>query len=178
VPKIRSVCNLKHNLIAGPDPLRFSCCVSKHWIFVRDWLPTLLWMGVIFSASADRHSYARSLNLIVPFLHWLFPRLSFGQLLAIHHFLRKCAHFTEYAILALLLRRTLHHAWDRESAPWSAGLLAVVLGLVFGYAASDEFHQSFVPGRTALFTDVLIDAGGGTAGLLAGWCFYRVRKKN
>ena len=38
--------------------------------------------------------------------------------------------------------------------------------LVFLYAASDEFHQSFVPTRTPLFSDVLIDTAGGAIGLL------------
>ena len=153
MPKIRRVSNLKHILIARHPPFRFSCRVSKPWIFTNYWLPSLLWRVVIFGASADPLSYQHSSNLIMPLLRWLFPHLPYGRLEAIHHFLSKCAHFTEYAILALLL-------------------------LVFLYAASDEFHQSCVPGRTALFSDVLIDTAGGAAGLLAGRLFYRLRKKD
>ena len=44
------------------------------------------------------------------------------------------------------------------------------------YAASDEFHQMFVPTRTAHVTDVLIDTAGGAAGLLAMWWYGRWRK--
>jgi VanZ family protein len=52
-----------------------------------------------------------------------------------------------------------------------------VLSLVFLYAASDEFHQRFVPTRTPLVSDVLIDTCGGAAGLFAVWIFGRLRKR-
>ncbi len=45
-------------------------------------------------------------------------------------------------------------------------LLAIVL--VAGYASLDEFHQSFVPGRTAAVGDVLIDTSGGVAAQVTG----------
>ena len=35
--------------------------------------------------------------------------------------------------------------------------------LVAGYASLDEFHQSFVPGRTPAVSDVLLDTTGGAA---------------
>jgi VanZ family protein len=41
-----------------------------------------------------------------------------------------------------------------------------VILIVAGYAALDEFHQSFVPGRTAAVTDVLLDTSGGAAAQL------------
>lgn len=42
----------------------------------------------------------------------------------------------------------------------------VAWGAATLYAATDEFHQLFVPGRAGLFTDVLIDATGAAIGLL------------
>jgi VanZ family protein len=68
--------------------------------------------------------------------------------------LRKIAHFCEYAVLGFLLLQ----ATGRES-------LAFVLGAL--YAASDELHQQFVPGRHAAVRDVVIDAAGVLAGVLA-----------
>ncbi len=68
--------------------------------------------------------------------------------------LRKGAHMTEYALLALLLLRAV----GRE-------LPAFLLGLA--YAASDEIHQHFVRGRHASPVDVAIDAAGLLLGLLA-----------
>jgi VanZ family protein len=61
--------------------------------------------------------------------------------------LRKIAHAAEFAVLGLLLQRAL----GREG-------LAVALGIA--YAASDELHQHFVPGRQGAPVDVLIDAVG------------------
>ena len=69
--------------------------------------------------------------------------------------LRKCAHMVEYGLLWLLWWRALGYGHP---------LPAVAITLA--YAASDELHQSFVPGRAGLVSDVLIDAAGvGLAGL-------------
>ena len=67
--------------------------------------------------------------------------------------LRKLAHFGEYAVLGLLLVR----AFGREPLAAAAGV---------AYAATDELHQQFVPGRHAAFRDVAIDSAGVLAGLL------------
>ena len=176
MPKNSGYCNLKHILIAATGGFRFSFYVSKLWIFIKYWLPSLMWMVVIFSASADRHSAERSFSLVGPLLRWLFPQMPQPEVDDIHHVLRKCAHLTEYAILALLLRRTLASTVAAGNSAWSGKLIATVIAMVFLYAASDEFHQSFVPGRTSLFSDVLVDTAGGTVGLLAGWGWHRFRK--
>ena len=70
---------------------------------------------------------------------------------------KKGGHATGYALLALANMRAL--GWDRKR--WHlAWLLAVI------YSATDEFHQSFVPGRTPALMDVGIDAFGAAVGLL------------
>jgi VanZ family protein len=102
------------------------------------WLPVVLWAAVIFALSS-------------------IPHLSSG-LGTWDTILRKGAHLTEYAILAMLLVRAL----ERE-------VPAFVLGVL--YAASDEFHQSFVRGRHAAPLDVAIDSVGLALGLLA-WRRY------
>jgi VanZ family protein len=68
--------------------------------------------------------------------------------------LRKIAHFCEYAILGFLLVR----ATRREPVAFALGVL---------YAASDEIHQHFVPGRHAAVRDVAIDSAGVLVGVLA-----------
>jgi len=170
---------LKQILIAAPRPFRLSFVVSESGNFVKYWLPLLVWMVLIFSASADKASYQHSSTLFVPFIHWLFPHLPARQVDALHHFFRKCAHFMEYAILALLIRRTLINVFRTTFAPWGWRLVGAVVFLVFLYASSDEFHQSFVPGRTPLFTDVMIDTAGGTTGLALIWlenCLLKKRR--
>jgi VanZ family protein len=150
--------------------------MPKPHVFLKFWLPVLLWMALIFTASSDSHSSARSWNLVEPILHWLFPVMSQPHIEDIHLFIRKCAHLTEYAILALLLWRALHVSKNKLPA-WSWPKVGGTLLLVFLYAATDEFHQSFVPTRTARVSDVFIDTAGGAIGLLVLWFIYHFRKR-
>lgn len=84
-------------------------------------------------------------------------------MVAIHFLIRKVAHFTEYAILAFLARRALiTSSYALFQRRWfQLGLLLVVI-----YALLDEFHQSFVPSRTASIYDSAIDVAGGLTVLL------------
>ena len=143
--------------------------------FIKYWLPPLLWMALIFSASGDAHSYEHSSRLVEPFLRWLFPKMPQLQIETIHHIIRKCGHLTEYAVLAVLIWRVLNQSKNKLS-PWSWPRILGTLLVVFLYAATDEFHQKFVPTRTPLVSDVFIDTAGGAIGLLALWIFHRCRK--
>jgi VanZ family protein len=142
--------------------------------FLKYWLPVLIWMTVIFGASADPNSHDRSRHIFRPILLWLFPHISDHEFEQIHLILRKCCHLTEYAILGLLIFRALSHS-KTGLAPWSWPRVGGALLLVFLYAATDEYHQSFVPGRTALFSDVCIDTGGAAIGLLVWWIYHCLR---
>jgi VanZ family protein len=142
--------------------------------FLKFWLPVLVWMSVIFTASADSRSYQHSSLLVEPLLRWLFPHMPESEIAEIHHLFRKCCHLTEYAILALLVFRALRHSHTALS-PWSWPRIGGTLLIVFLYASTDEFHQSFVPTRTPLFSDVCIDTFGGALGLLVAWAYHRWR---
>ena len=71
---------------------------------------------------------------------------------------RKAAHMSEYAVLAILLGLTIR---EYKKEPW----LLLALAATAAYAATDEFHQLFVPGRSGQLKDVLIDTAGGAIGL-------------
>jgi VanZ family protein len=154
----------------------FSIGVARLRAFLKYWLPVLVWMSVIFTASSDSHSYQHSSLLVEPFLRWLFPHLPQTQIEFIHELLRKCAHLTEYAVFALLLWRALGQPVKNNPRPWSWRQARLALLLVMLYAATDEFHQSFVPTRTPFVSDVFIDTAGGAIGLLATWIFQLLRK--
>ena len=66
---------------------------------------------------------------------------------------RKAAHMSEYAVLAILFGLTIR---EYKKEPW----------LLPALAATDEFHQLFVPGRSGQLKDVLIDTAGGALGLV------------
>lgn len=77
------------------------------------------------------------------------------------HIVRKLAHFSIYTILGMLLMG-LASTFNISTA--KRILTSLVGGLE--YASLDEFHQSFIPGRTAMITDVLIDTAGIIMGIL------------
>jgi VanZ family protein len=145
--------------------------------FLKYWLPVVLWMALIFTGSSDIASSQRSSRIIGPILHWLFPTMSKETVDIIVLCVRKCAHLTEYAILALLVWRALRKPQKNDPRPWSwrTGRNAVLF--VLFYAATDEFHQLFVATRQASVTDVLIDAIGAAIGMLLLWTLGRWRKK-
>jgi VanZ family protein len=151
--------------------------VLKFRAFLKYWLPALIWMALIFSASSDVNSFAHSSRIIGPLLHWLFPQMPDDTMYFIVLVVRKCAHLTEYAVFALLLWRVLRKPVKNDPRPWIWREARLALLIVALYAASDEFHQSFVPTRTALVSDVFVDTAGGAAGLLALWAFGRWRKR-
>jgi len=142
--------------------------------FVRYWMPAIVWMAVIFLGSTDMLSAAHTSRFLVPFLRWLDPQISLAALNAIQFGIRKLAHLTEYAILAALLWRAL-----RGGTRWQAKM-SILLFLTWIacaiFAASDEFHQSFVPSRTSSPIDVMIDVTGALIGLAICLAFSMRRK--
>lgn len=126
-------------------------------------------MGLIFVGSADAKSYQHSSRIIEPLLRWLFPGMSEEHIHLLHHIARKCAHLTEYAVLALLLWRAVRKPVRKDSRPWSWRQAGIAIAIVFLYAASDEFHQIFVPTRTPLVSDVFIDTSGAVMVMVALW---------
>jgi len=125
--------------------------------FLSRYLPLVVWLAFIFFASSDNFSAANTSRIIGPLVLWLFPNTSPETLATIHFITRKLAHFTEYAILGFLAARAF-----RTSPRWF--LISAVLIVV--YALLDEYHQSFVPSRTASVFDSFIDMAGGIAALI------------
>lgn len=82
---------------------------------------------------------------------------------------RKCAHITEFAVLHLSLLFALKQ-WNLEGSRW----LKTAFFLTAAYAATDEFHQIFIPGRAGRITDVMIDCIG--AAVITAVLWRRARK--
>ena len=100
------------------------------------WLAVFLWMGMIFVLSATP-SIATPLEPLYDFTF------------------KKLGHITVYGILTVLLFRALRlHIRNKGRALVVATIVAIL------YACSDEWHQTFVPGREGTFRDVAIDAVG------------------
>ena len=133
-------------------------------LFLKYWLPVLIWLAFMFIGSTDTFSAPHTSRFLVPFLRWLSPNISFAALESIQLIVRKFSHLSEYAILATLLWRALRSATNlrlKMSILFAGAWFACAV-----FAASDEFHQSFVPSREASAIDVLIDIGGAFFGLV------------
>ncbi len=79
------------------------------------------------------------------------------------HPVRKLAHFSEYAVMGILVL-LVWNPWLKKG--WKRTLL--VIGWVFVSAALDEWHQTFIADRCGTFWDVLLDTSGGCFGFLVG----------
>ncbi|WP_066372477.1 VanZ family protein [Neobacillus fumarioli] len=144
---------------------------------VLSWLLVIIWMAVIFSLSAETSAQSDSLSMgITKKIVKLLEKVT-GQTKVniedFNHIIRKCAHFSIYLVLGLLVMNAVRNT---ELPIRSKLILTILICIV--YAASDEFHQIFVSGRGPQITDVLIDSCGaclGTGIYYGGWRKWRKR---
>ena len=126
---------------------------ARIWSLIRRWTPPLAWMAIIFLLS----SRTTLPSVAEPWLDVL---------------LKKTAHFLEYALLAFLWWRALGGGDVRAGRSLAmAGLVSIL------YAASDEYHQTFVPGRHGQLWDLGVDSAGVMAVLGGIWWWGRRRAR-
>jgi VanZ family protein len=142
----------------------------------------LVWMCVIFGFSAQTKEESSVVSegvsyRLVESTGFLFHlHLDEDQLReianSIENVVRKGAHMTEYAILAILI-----YLWTGqwELTVFRKSCIAVLASAL--YACSDEVHQLFVAGRAGRFTDVMIDSAGALLGLALFLVVRRVVKR-
>lgn len=129
---------------------------------IKNWLPVCVWAGLIFYFSTDHFSSINTGHLLGFFFSWLWPEMPIETMAPVHGAMRKLGHWTAYFILAVLMLRALRIETGKG---WELRHAVLTLVFVFVYALTDEWHQSFVPSRTASFGDVFIDLFGGICGI-------------
>ena len=128
------------------------------------WMMVIFWFSAAPAPESSEMSYTVGIQIgkiaVADFYAWTTEKQNaFAE--KIEYPIRKMAHATEYAILGMLMsgavyaysvcgKKVIRYAW----------ILATI------YAATDEFHQLFVPGRSGQFRDVLLDSTGAAVGLL------------
>jgi VanZ family protein len=109
--------------------------------------------------STDTFSSVHTGDILMKIIHAVYGPISHQTFTFIHAYVRKAAHFTVYGILSGLA----FYSW-RASLParlrWTFKWSGLALALTLIAACLDEFHQSFVPSRTASPRDVLLDMMG------------------
>ena len=88
--------------------------------------------------------------------------------------LRKVMHASVYFVLAFLIIFFVNYMFKNKKF-WLSFLITILLA--FALAGFDEYHQSFVDGRTSDFKDVLIDTAGSLAGILFYGSYYYIYRK-
>lgn len=146
------------------------------WLY---WLPSVLWMGVIFYSSSQPYqnqdikpflSENIDLSFLKPILGWIefgyhdsvVSISSLGVNSFVEFFVRKGAHVTVFFLLMLFFFLALHKV-IANGIRWTI-LLSLFLTIL--YAVFDEMHQGFTPGRTPYAGDVILDSFGGLLGVI------------
>ena len=148
--------------------------MTFHRNFIKYWLPVVFWMAFIFWMSTETFSSQNTFSWIEMLVRFWVPKISSQEMVFIHALIRKAGHVIEYFVLGLLLFRTFRGG-SISSWNWRWSFFAVIVVVL--WAASDEFHQSFVSTRTASAVDVGIDTAGGIFAQFAGALWHRYKKK-
>lgn len=157
----------------GLSPYSTRGVYMKAKVKILRWIPVLIWMGIIFYLSHQDSSDSSALSsgftqVVLDFLNKNIEHLDMDVL---HHLVRKGAHFAAYLILGLLVTHAVEPGTRKAS--FVTFLICVL------YASSDEFHQSFIPGRSGQLSDVLLDSFGSSVGIAAYLVLgYGTRKEN
>jgi VanZ family protein len=140
----------------------------KWWV-----IAAIIWMTGIFCATQlpyfTGENTSKTIEKVVDTEHKSIdtPSADHGVIEVLNFLIRKATHLTAFGILAFLLFKSLETTRFPYILAW---------GLTSLYAMSDEYHQSFMPGRMATYKDVLIDAFGALIVLSVVYLFKRKRK--
>lgn len=149
---------------------------KPHWrASLWAYAPIVLWLAVIFFLSSPAGAMSETSRIIGPLLEFFFPEMPYETRQIIHGLVRKLAHFTEYAILALLTLRALSMSASGFLQKWRYILPIVFVAAI---ASIDEFNQSFEVSRTGAVGDVLLDISGGFAAMLAVFGIQKTRSRS
>ena len=119
------------------------------------WILSGVCMGLIFwFSSREAGQSAHQSEIILKIVRAIFGENAFSD-----YIIRKAAHFCEFALLAFLFNFALLYTTGKKHIPLGIALTSL-------YAASDEFHQLFVAGRSCQASDWLLDTCGGAAGAI------------
>jgi VanZ family protein len=129
------------------------------------WLPTVAWLCLLAAFSTDTFSAEHTGSILWRIVHAVYGRISPHQFATLHFLVRKAAHFTFYGLLSVFA----YYSW-KATLPslknWTFRWCGLALAFAFAAGSLDEFHQRFVPSRTASLRDVMLDT--------LGACFFQV----
>lgn len=144
--------------------------ISLTWIFVAGWMALIFYLS--HQPSNESNAISTGITAVaVDSLHQWFPG-STVTLEDLHFWVRKAAHFSAYFLLGILTLLAIKRSGGKRIRASVFAWMICVL-----YAASDEFHQLFVSGRSGEVRDVLIDSAGAFFGIVLYWLVGAIRRR-
>ena len=156
---------------------------------IISWILVVLWAGVIFFMSSmdtneSNNKSKNTINEVVEKTVEATNELGITDkqpnkkqkekvIDELNYPLRKVAHASEYFIFTILILIALKNSGVKGTRKF-----IIALTICFIYACTDEYHQTFVEGRTGQFTDSLIDTAGGFVSCLIYYLINKVLNKN
>jgi len=146
------------------DELRMSMTKTRQMAAPINWVPVFFGLSVIWMESTVTMGSANTSRWLLSICHALWGQTDTPSFEMVHFFLRKLGHFSGYGILSVLFYRAWYVTVDLFWKGTRSGLRLEAAGLAvfctFLVASLDEWHQSFLEGRTSSFRDVMIDTCG------------------
>lgn len=142
------------------------------------WLPVAIALCIIARESTEKMGSNHTSSFLRPILEGIFGRFQNENWDALHHLIRKSGHFCGYGLVCLTFLRAWLLTFARQVAmelrTWRIKSAVTAILSTACVASLDEWHQTFLPNRTGLAADVLLDTCGATAlCLLIALCFWR-----
>ena len=147
--------------------------IPEHKEEVKVWIAAGLWMVVIAIESTDYLSAEHTGKILYPILHYLF-NMDLAHFKVWHHYIRKTGHFLGYFVLSVLLFR----AWKatlRLPSSWAWRWATIAFFMSALVASLDEWHQTFLPSRTGVFRDVVLDSIGALTAQFVIFVYWRTK---
>ena len=142
--------------------------IDKRW-----GVAALVMVCIIWGNSLVPGTGSGSLSLtVMEMVHTLLGALGLPYGWVTNFVVRKCAHFTEYMVLGILAT----HAFDIKGSHKPVALIATAVFLVL-VPSIDETIQLFVPGRSGMVRDVLIDCSGAATGVVFRYIFGSITRR-
>jgi VanZ family protein len=127
---------------------------------LKSWLPSALWFAVIVLESTNLGSSENTSRILYPIFHFLVS-MDPVRFAAWHHVLRKIGHFVGYFTLSVLLFRSWRSSFPRLSTSWCVQWATLAFSNTALVAWLDEWHQTSMPSRTGVLSDVVLDSCAG-----------------
>jgi len=149
-------------LLGGRKPLASGSAVL--W-FLLVWTPVIVALGVIVMESTPNFSADHTSTWMRTSFEALFGAVPDARWPEVHHYIRKTGHFLGYGSMGLVWLRAWLLTWvtpmkHLSTATWRAYCIAMAIFCTMLIASLDEVHQSFLPSRTGMVTDVFLDTAG------------------